>query len=78
MSKGERIVIPARIRALAEIEPGSGILVFLKESGLVLEAVSEKMVDRTRGMFKGGPSLSAALKRERRDDRPPKLSHSLS
>jgi hypothetical protein len=33
---------------------------------IVLEPVSEEMVDRTRGLFKGKPSLSEELKRQRR------------
>jgi hypothetical protein len=33
-----------------------------------LEVVSEALVKKTRGMFKGGPSLSAVLKQQRRSD----------
>ena len=67
-SKGQ-FVIPAEIRASLGIEPGTRISVTLKDSRIVLEPVSKALVDRTRGMLKGGPSLSAALKKERQKDK---------
>ena len=67
-SKGQ-FVIPAEIRASLGIEPGTRISVTLKDSRIVLEPVSEELVDRTRGLFAGRPSLSAALKRERQKDK---------
>jgi AbrB family looped-hinge helix DNA binding protein len=67
-SKGQ-FVIPADIRASLRIEPGTRISVALEDSRIVLEPVSEELVDRTRGMFKGGPSLSAALKKHRQKDK---------
>jgi AbrB family looped-hinge helix DNA binding protein len=67
-SKGQ-FVIPAEIRASLGIEPGTRISVTLKDSQIVLEPVSEELVDRTRGLFAGKPSLSAALKRERQKDK---------
>jgi hypothetical protein len=33
---------------------------------IILEPVSEELVDQTRGLFSGKPSLSAELKRGRR------------
>jgi len=35
---------------------------------VVLEVVAEALVESTRGMLKGGPFLSAALKQQRRRD----------
>jgi bifunctional DNA-binding transcriptional regulator/antitoxin component of YhaV-PrlF toxin-antitoxin module len=48
------------------IKPGSRIAVTQDGSRIVLEPVSEELVDRTRGLFAGKPSLSQELKRERR------------
>jgi AbrB family looped-hinge helix DNA binding protein len=62
-------VIPAEFRASLRIEPGTRISVALEDSRIVLEPVSKELVDRTRGMLKGGPSLSAALKRHREKDK---------
>ena len=67
-SKGQ-FVIPAEFRAFLRIEPGTRISVALENTRIVLEPVSEELVDRTRGMFKGGPSLSAALKKQRQKDK---------
>ncbi|MGH9504417.1 MAG: AbrB/MazE/SpoVT family DNA-binding domain-containing protein [Terriglobales bacterium] len=67
-SKGQ-FVIPAEFRASLRIEPGTRISVALEDSRIVLEPVSEELVDRTQGMFKGGPSLSAELKRQRRKEK---------
>ncbi|MGH9547360.1 MAG: AbrB/MazE/SpoVT family DNA-binding domain-containing protein [Terriglobales bacterium] len=67
-SKGQ-FVIPAEIRASLAIEPGTRISVAVEDSRIVLEPVSKALVERTRGMLKGGPSLSAALKKERQKDK---------
>ena len=67
-SKGQ-FVIPAEFRASLRIEPGTRISVALEDSRIVLEPVSEELVDRTRGMLKGGPSLSTALKKQRQKDK---------
>jgi len=67
-SKGQ-FVIPSDIRAALRIEPGTRISVALEDFRIVLEPVSKALVDRTRGMLKGGPSLSEALKKERQKDK---------
>ena len=67
-SKGQ-FVIPAEIRASLRIEPGTRISVAVEDSRIVLEPVSKALVEKTRGMLKGGPSLSAALKKERQKDK---------
>jgi AbrB family looped-hinge helix DNA binding protein len=64
-TKGQ-FVIPSEMRASLRIKPGTRISVTQDGSRIVLEPVSEELVDRTRGMFSGKPSLSAELKRERR------------
>ena len=64
-TKGQ-FVIPSEMRDLLGIAPGSRIAVTQDGSRIVLEPVSEELVDRTRGLFSGKPSLSEELKRERR------------
>jgi AbrB family looped-hinge helix DNA binding protein len=67
-SKGQ-FVIPAEMRATLRIQPGTRISVTIEDSRIVIEPVSAELVDRTRGMLKGGPSLSAALKKQREKDK---------
>jgi hypothetical protein len=50
------------------ITQGTRVCITLENGCVVLEVVSEAPVERTRGMLKGGPSLSAALKQQRRRD----------
>jgi len=64
-TKGQ-FVIPSEMRESLGITPGTRISVTQEGTKIILEPVSEKMVDRTRGLFKGKPSLSEELKRERR------------
>jgi bifunctional DNA-binding transcriptional regulator/antitoxin component of YhaV-PrlF toxin-antitoxin module len=54
------------MRELLGIKPGTRIAVTQEGSRIVLEPVSEELVDRTRGLFSGKPSLSGELTRERR------------
>ena len=58
--------IPAEMRELLGIAPGTRIAVTVQGSRLILEPVSEKLVDETCGLLKGGPSLSDMLQKERR------------
>jgi AbrB family looped-hinge helix DNA binding protein len=67
-TKGQ-FVIPAEIRETLGIGPGSRIAVTLQGTRIILEPVSEKLVDETRGIFADGPSLTAALKRERGNEK---------
>ena len=64
-TKGQ-FVIPSEMRISLGIEPGTRIAVTQEGLRIVLEPVSEALVDKTRGLFSGTPSLSEALKRERR------------
>jgi AbrB family looped-hinge helix DNA binding protein len=59
-------VIPSEMRESLGIRPGMRIAVTQEGSRIVLEPVSEDLVDKTRGIFSGKPSLSDELKRERR------------
>jgi AbrB family looped-hinge helix DNA binding protein len=64
-TKGQ-LVIPSEIRTSLRIAPGTRIAVTQEGSKIVLEPVSDKLVDKTRGLFAGKPSLSGELKRQRR------------
>jgi AbrB family looped-hinge helix DNA binding protein len=64
-TKGQ-FVIPSEMRTSLGIRPGSRIAVTQEGSRIFLEPVSEELVDKTRGLFSGKPSLSEELKRERR------------
>jgi AbrB family looped-hinge helix DNA binding protein len=67
-TKGQ-LVIPAEMRESLGIGPGTRIAVTLQGPRIILEPVSKKLVDDTRGLFAGGPSLFAALKKERGKDK---------
>jgi AbrB family looped-hinge helix DNA binding protein len=67
-TKGQ-FVIPSEMRELLGIKPGTRISVTQEGSRIVLEPVSEELVDRTRGLFSGKPSLSHELKRQRRQEK---------
>jgi AbrB family looped-hinge helix DNA binding protein len=64
-TKGQ-FVIPAEMRASLKIQPGTRISVTQEGSRIVLEPVSEDLVDKTRGMLAGGRSLTKSLLRDRR------------
>jgi AbrB family looped-hinge helix DNA binding protein len=64
-TKGQ-FVIPAEMREALGIRPGTRIALTQEGLRIVLEPVSEELVDRTRGLFSGKPSLAKELTRERR------------
>ena len=64
-TKGQ-FVIPSEMREALDIKPGTRIAVTQDGPRIVLEPVSEQLVDKTRGLFSGKPSLSDELKRQRR------------
>jgi AbrB family looped-hinge helix DNA binding protein len=64
-TKGQ-FVIPSEMREALGIKPGTRIAVSRDGTKITLEPITEELVDRLRGMFSGGPSLSKELKRERR------------
>jgi bifunctional DNA-binding transcriptional regulator/antitoxin component of YhaV-PrlF toxin-antitoxin module len=53
------------MRTSLGIKPGTRIAVTQDGSRIVLEPVSDDLVDKTRGIFRGKPSLSAELRRQR-------------
>jgi len=59
-TKGQ-FVIPAEMRTALGIRPGTRIAVTQDESRIVLEPVTEDLVDKTRGMFSGKPSFPRNL-----------------
>lgn len=67
-TKGQ-FVIPADMRERLGIRPGTRIAITLQESRIVLEPVSEKLVDETRGILAGRPLLSRVLRQERSKDK---------
>jgi AbrB family looped-hinge helix DNA binding protein len=67
-TKGQ-FVIPSEMREQLGIQPGARIAITLQGTRIILEPVSEKLVDATRGIFAGGPSLSRLLKRQRTKDK---------
>jgi AbrB family looped-hinge helix DNA binding protein len=64
-TKGQ-FVIPSEMRVSLGIQPGTRICVTQEGSRIVLEPVSADLVDKTRGMLAGKPSLTQSLLRERR------------
>jgi AbrB family looped-hinge helix DNA binding protein len=58
-------VIPSEMRESLGIGPGTRIAISLQGQRIIIEPVSEELVDKTRGLFAGKPSLSAMLKQER-------------
>jgi AbrB family looped-hinge helix DNA binding protein len=64
-TKGQ-FVIPSAMRESLGIKPGTRISVTQDGTRIVLEPVSEELVDQTRGLLAGGPSLTRELKRQRR------------
>lgn len=69
-TKGQ-LVIPAEMRTLLGIHAGTRIAmtVDMEDQRIILQPVSEKLVDETRGMLAGGPSMADALQKERRSDK---------
>jgi AbrB family looped-hinge helix DNA binding protein len=68
-TKGQ-FVIPAEMRASLGIKPGMRIAVTQEESRIVIEPVTDELVDRTRGILKGKAAQADALGRKwRREDR---------
>jgi AbrB family looped-hinge helix DNA binding protein len=68
-TKGQ-FVIPSEIREALGIKPGTRIAVTRDGSRIVLEPVSEELVESTRGMLKGKAALAEELRRKwRRENR---------
>ena len=63
-----QVVIPAGIRLSLGIKTGTRISIGLEDARIVLDLVSEDLVEKTRGMLKGG-GLVAVLKQQRESDK---------
>jgi AbrB family looped-hinge helix DNA binding protein len=64
-TKGQ-LVIPSKMRTQLGIRPGTRVAVALEGDHIVLYPVSERLVEESKGMLAGGPSLSEELQQERR------------
>ena len=62
-TKGQ-VVIPAELRTVLNIDAGTRVCFQRAGDILILRPVTERLIDRVRGFFKGGPSLSALRERE--------------
>ena len=68
-AKGQ-VIIPAALRKKIGLKARAKVLVTLGEQDtIILRPVPADPVDATCGFLKGGPSLTRALGRERREDR---------
>lgn len=67
-TKGQ-VVIPADVRAALGVKPGTRISITLEGHRIILQPISDRLVDETRGMLTGAPSLADELQQERRADK---------
>lgn len=67
-TKGQ-FVIPSEMRSALGIKPGTRIAVSQDGTRIILQPVTADLVDQTRGMLKGKPSLTKAPLRQRRRER---------
>ncbi|MBI4573068.1 MAG: AbrB/MazE/SpoVT family DNA-binding domain-containing protein [candidate division NC10 bacterium] len=67
-AKGQ-VVIPAEFRKRIGLKPGGKVLVALAgEKRVTIEPIPDDPIQAACGFLKGGPSLTKALLKERRDD----------
>jgi AbrB family looped-hinge helix DNA binding protein len=68
-AKGQ-VVIPADLRERIGLKPGAKVLVTLAgETKVTIEPVPDDPIEAACGFLKGGPPLTRALLRERREER---------
>jgi len=68
LAKGQ-IVIPAEIRKKIGLKPGRKVLLTLVDKHKVsIEPIPDDPIEAACGMLQGGPSLTRALLKERRED----------
>jgi AbrB family looped-hinge helix DNA binding protein len=67
-TKGQ-LVIPARLRKKYSIRKGTKVAFIEDGHRLILQPVTDAFIQRIRGSLKGGPSLLAILRKERKRDR---------
>lgn len=66
MSSKGQLVIPADIRQALGIEPGTKIVLTVREGQIILRPITVKLIDDLMGMFAGGASMADELQRDRR------------
>ncbi len=62
-------MIPAEMRESLGITAGTRVVLRQEGSHLILEPVSEKLIDDLYGIFEGGPSMTDELIKDRRSDK---------
>ena len=62
-------MIPAEMRSALGIKPGTRIAVNQDGTRIILQPVTAELVDQTRGMLAGKPSLTKALLGQRRGEK---------
>jgi AbrB family looped-hinge helix DNA binding protein len=67
-TKGQ-LVIPARLRKKYSIRKGTKVAFLEENNRLILQPITNEFIQRIRGSLKGGPSLLAILRKERKRDR---------
>jgi AbrB family looped-hinge helix DNA binding protein len=67
-TKGQ-FVIPSEMRSALGIRPGTRIAVTQDGTKIILQPVTPELVDQTKGMLAGKPSLTKALLRQRRREK---------
>jgi AbrB family looped-hinge helix DNA binding protein len=68
-TKGQ-FVIPSEMRSALGIKPGTRIAVTQDGAKIILQPVTDELVDKTRGMLKGKAHLAEKLRSKwRREDR---------
>jgi AbrB family looped-hinge helix DNA binding protein len=67
-TKGQ-LVIPARLRKKYSIRKGTKVTFIEDGHRLILQPVTDAFIQHIRGSLKGGPSLLAILRKERKRDR---------
>jgi AbrB family looped-hinge helix DNA binding protein len=67
-SKGQ-LIIPARLRKKYSIRKGTKVAFVEDGHRLILQPITNDFIQRIRGSLKGGPSLMAILRKERKRDR---------
>jgi AbrB family looped-hinge helix DNA binding protein len=64
-TKGQ-LVIPAEVRASLGLTAGTRFAISVDGNRLVLQPITERLVDEMMGMFAGGPSMADELQADRR------------
>lgn len=67
-TKGQ-LVIPSKMREELGIEAGDRVALTMEEGAILLRPVTERLVEETRGIFAGGPSMADELQKERRAEK---------